>query len=210
MIYNDKFVWLHLPKCAGSKTEQLFEEYFKEEDGVFQDIVDPETDPLISWHDTIAEREARDKGFKLSDRTVICQFRRLPAWLESKFNFEIFRDPKLVFKPELLLEGKFPESNGHINHVDKYIYKWLPKKILDSPNLKFIRTEHFESDFKSVFSDFIDISRIPDWEYGQRVNKSTSILPFDIKQELYNNKQELYKSCPRWGLVEKMVYGNLI
>lgn len=208
MIYTDKFVWLHFPKCAGSKTEQLFKKYFSEEDGVFQDIVNPEFDPAISWHDTIDERENRDATFKLGSRTVICQFRRLPAWLESKFNFEASRNSNLILKPELLLEGRFPESSGHNNHVDVYINKWLPPKILKSSNLKIIRTENFKLDFKMVFSQFIDISRIPEWEYDKLVNSSTSILPSDIKHKLYNNKAELYEKCPRWSLVEEMAYGN--
>ncbi len=71
MIYTDKFVWIHLPKCAGSKTEQLFKKYYSGEDGVFQDIVNPDIDPEISWHDTIAEREARDVDFKLGSRTYV-------------------------------------------------------------------------------------------------------------------------------------------
>ncbi len=210
MIYTDKFVWIHLPKCAGSKTEQLFRTYFTEEDGVFQDIVNPNVDPSISWHDTIAEREARDTEFKLGGRTVICQFRRLPAWLESKFNFEVARNPKIAPSPELLLEGKFPESSGHMNHVDVYVNKWLPPSILNSQNLRFIRTEHFKSDFKSAFGDFIDISRIPELEYDQRVNTSTSALPSEIKHKLVSNKRELYKSCPRWSLVEEMAYGDFV
>jgi len=210
MIYTDKFVWIHLPKCAGSKTEQLFKKYFSDEDGIFQDIVNPDIDPAITWHDTIAEREARDPEFRLGSRIVICQFRRLPAWLESKFNFEVARNPKIAPSPELLLEGKFPESSGHMNHVDVYVNKWLPPSILNSQSLRFIRTENFELDFKSVFSDFIDISRIPNWEYEQLVNTSTSLLPDEVKTLLYNNTKRLYDNCPRWRLVEEIVYGNFL
>ncbi len=128
----------------------------------------------------------------------------------KKFNFEVARNPKIAPSPELLLEGKFPESSGHMNHVDVYVNKWLPPSILNSQNLRFIRTEHFELDFKSVFSNFLDVSKIPDWEYNKLVNTSTSILPDEIKHKLISNKEELYKNCPRWSLVEEMAYGDFV
>jgi len=57
MIYNDDFVWLHFSKCAGTKIEHLFEKYFADMDGLHLDIVNEKTNPDISWHDSIAQRE---------------------------------------------------------------------------------------------------------------------------------------------------------
>ena len=103
MIYSNNFVWLHFPKCAGTKIENLFRTYYSHDKGIHQDIVETRIDPLATWHDTIESREKRDPGFILGDRTIICSFRRLPAWLESRYSYEVRRSPQLDHRPKLLL-----------------------------------------------------------------------------------------------------------
>lgn len=206
MIYTDEFVWLHFPKCAGSKIEQLFKNYFFDDEGLHQDPVDPLIDPTASWHHTISNRENHDPQFKLGDRMVICSFRKLSSWLESRYNYEVERSPDLPHRPELVLEGKFLESNGMENHADYYAKLFLPEPILKSDKLKFLRTEFFESDFKSIFGNYLDISRIPDWEFEQKLNVSVSHLPVDIKKQLYSKNNKVYDSCPYWQLVEDIAY----
>jgi len=129
--------------------------------------------------------------------------------LESKYAYVGQKSPVLSHSPELLMEGKFLEGNGKINHADRCIKRWLPESILNSPNLKFIRTENFKSDFKKVFGDYLDISRIPEWEYKQKVNTSTSLLQDEIKKELYSRKKRLYEKCPLWSQAENLAYGNI-
>ena len=208
MIYNDQFVWLHFPKCAGLKIENLFKRYFSDQKGLFQDPVGVENDPSIAWHDSIYDRVARDPEFDLGERAVICSFRRLPFWLESRYSFEFRRSPNLSHRPELLLKGKFFESTGVLNHADYYARKYLPKPILKSGIVRFVRTEFFESDFKTVFGDFLDISRIPEWEYEVKENVTETCLPEDVKRRLYDNEKKTYKKCPYWRKVEKIAYGR--
>jgi len=207
MIYNDSFVWLHFPKCVGTKIEHLFAKYFSDVKNLHQDPVDVKLDPAISWHDSIDQRIKRDKGFEPGDKTVICSIRRLPSWLESRYNFEYKRAPHLAHDPEKLLKGKFLENNGYENHADYYINQYLPKKLLESGRVKFIRTENFEEDFKQVFSKFIDISKVPDWEYDRYVNKSKSFLPDKVKEGLYKS-DHIYEFCPDWKLVDGLVYNK--
>ena len=137
MIYSDNFLWLHFPKCAGTKIEHLFSKYYSHDRGIYQDIVDPSLHPDASWHDSIADREARDQAFSLGERIVICSFRRLPTWLQSRYSFEHGRSPQLDHRPELLLEGKFLEPNGVVNHADLYAKKYLPEGILYSGKVRF-------------------------------------------------------------------------
>jgi hypothetical protein len=208
MIYSGDFVWLHFPKCAGTKIENLFRTYYSSDKRIHQDIVKPRIDPLATWHDSIASREKRDPGFILGNRTVICSFRRLPPWLESRYSYEVRRSPQLDHRPELLLEGKFLEQGGRQNHADFYARKYVPESILGSNQLKFIRTEHFEVDFKSVFGEFIDVTIIPDWEFSKRVNVSDkSAVPDGIRDKLFQNQHELYEKCPYWKAVENVAYG---
>lgn len=206
MIYNDEFIWLHYPKCAGSKIEQLFKAYFADEPGLHQDVVDPGKDPYASWHDGIPERMQRDPSFNPGSRMVICPFRRLPSWLESRYNFEYQRNPGLPHNPKDLLEGRFLEANGSASHADYYIFKYLPQALLDSGNVRFLRTEFFEADFKALFGRFLDVSRIPDEKFAKKVNVSQSRLPRGIKRKLFSDDRRVYTHCPHWHAVEKQAY----
>ncbi len=207
MIYSDEFVWLHFPKCAGTKIENLFKRYYSSDKKIHQDIVKPQIDPLATWHDSIAAREKRDPGFIAGNRIIICSFRRLPSWLESRYSYEVRRSPQLDHRSELLLEGKFLEKGGRQNHADSYARKYIPETILRSDRLRFIRTENFESDFKRVFGEFIDVTVIPDREFAKRVNVSTSAVPDEIRKRLFQNPDEVYEKCPYWKAVEMVAYG---
>jgi hypothetical protein len=207
MIFNNSFVWLHFPKCVGTKIEHLFAKYYSEVKDLHQDPVGVLVDPTISWHDSIEQRIKRDTEFELGSKKVICSIRRLPSWLESRYNFECKRAPDLPHDPDKLLEGKFLENNGYENHADTYINQYLPKTLLESGRVEFVRTENFEKDFKQVFSKFIDTSKVPDWEYDRYINKSESFLPDKIKNELYGSER-IYEFCPAWKQVESLAYNR--
>ncbi len=206
MIYNDKFVWLHFPKCAGTKIGHLLTEYFSNQPGLFRDHFTIDKDPLVSWHDSIADRKERDPLFELGSRTIVCSFRRLPNWLESRYNFEYLRSPKLPHRPEQLLEGRFLESGGYNSHADYYVKKYLPEEILETGRVRFLRTEFFESDFKAIFGDYLDISIIPARKFKKKVNVSKRCLPDDIRKQLYVRSHEVYEACPYWQRVETLAY----
>lgn len=206
MIYSEDFVWLHFPKCAGTKIESIFRTYYSSNRKFFQDTVDPRIDPSGTWHDSITEREKRDSSFTLGNRTIICSFRKLPYWLESRYSFEVQRSPGLNHRPERLLEGKFLEPDGLEIHADFYAQKYVPDHILTSSRLRFVRTEHFESDFKSIFGEFLDVEIIPGWEFSKRINISQSAVPDKIKEQLLQQHQEVYAKCPYWKKVEDIAY----
>ncbi len=208
MIYNDQFIWLHFPKCAGTKIEYLFNKYFADQSDLHLDESDYSKNPTISWHDSIANRQQRDSNFNPGDRTIICSFRRLPGWLESRYKFEYHRSPGLDHDPNLLLKGLFLESDGNVSQADYYAFKYFPKELLKSGKLKFLRTEYFEEDFKAIFSEFLDISKIPQWEYQQKINDSEGNLPDEVKEIIMNQQNKIYKHCPYWRKVEKLAYSN--
>jgi len=204
MIYTDEFVWLHFPKCAGTKVERLFEKYFSHDARVFQDPVGIRRDPSIAWHDSITEREERDPGFTRGARTVICSFRRLPSWLESRYNFEVWRSPQLPHCPESILEGKFLERSGRTSHADDYARRYLPPRLLESGKVEFLRTESFAGDFKALFGQFLDLANIPDRALTRRVNASWNYLPRRIRQRLH----DAYDRCPYWRALEDIAYSS--
>lgn len=207
MIYNDDFVWLHFPKCAGSKIESLFRTYLSGVPGLVQDVVDPQRDAVRVWHDSVADREARDPAFALGNRTVICSIRRLPAWLVSRYNFEYERSPHLPHDPESLLEGCFLERRGKRNHADNFIRKFLPPHLLDTGRVKFLRAEFFERDFRNLFGGYMDLTVIPPEEYASRTNASPNHLPAEMTRRLFASP-EVYAKCPAWRAVEELAYGS--
>lgn len=208
MIIGNDFVWLHFPKCAGTKTENIFRRYFSDRADIRQDLVDTALDPKASWHHSLTEREWRDKSFRTGDRLVICPIRRLPAWLASRYNFECARSPQLDHRPERLLTGHFLNANGSEGHADTVARRYLPEAVLSSPRLVFIRTEHFEADFRRVFAPFIDINRIPPEEFSVRENAAPDVLPPEIRRQLSTANRGLYESCPLWARIERLAYGE--
>lgn len=208
MIYSDEFVWLHFPKCAGTKVEHLFEKYYSANKEVHQDPVGITKDPGIAWHDSIEEREQRNPNFKLGSRTIICPIRHLPGWLESRYNFEFQRSPDLHHQPELLLEGIFLESDGSASHAEHYVKRFIPDNLLNSNEVKFLRTEFFEIDFKEIFSQYIDTSIIPPSEFNEKVNVSKNHLSDSFRQKLNSPDKEIYSHCPHWNKVESLAYNK--
>lgn len=206
MIYSDDFVWLHFPKCAGTKVERLFASYFSNEQGIYQDPVGIQMEPPVLWHDNIARRESRDPNFRLGSRTVICSFRRLPAWLLSRYNYEYQRSPHLNHRPERLLMGRFLGRTGQENHADVIAKNFLPRTILESGKLIFLRTEYFELDFKAVFGNYVNVSVIPDWEFAKKENISEDNVPSHIRKQLFEDQGSLYAKCPYWKMIEDIAY----
>jgi hypothetical protein len=114
----------------------------------------------------------------------------------------------LDHRPELLLEGRFLERDGSAGYADDYARKYLPRPILESGNVRFLRTECFEDDFKAVFGEFLDISRIPDRVFKRKVNASKRYLPGSVRRELYDAADKIYQKCPYWRSLEEVAYGR--
>ena len=139
---------------------------------------------------------------------VIFPFRRLPSCLESRYSFEFKRSPHLHHRPELLLEGRFLERDGAAGYADEYAQKYMPRPILESGKVKFLRTEFFATDFKAVFGEFLDISRILEREFRRKINASERCLPESVRQQLYDAAEKVYDNCPYWRSLEEVVYGS--
>jgi hypothetical protein len=206
MIWNQDFVWIHFPKCAGTRTASLFRRYIHDRPDIHQDIEDIALDPRASWHDSLAQRERRDPSFVTGTRQVICPIRRLPGWLESRYNFEVARNPQLDHRPERLLTGRFLHASGSEGHADAVLRRYLPPALLAAGRVVFLRTEFFADDFRRVFAPFVDVERIPQEEFAVRENAAPGRLPPEIRQCLWHDNDALYEHCPRWREVERLAY----
>jgi hypothetical protein len=199
MIYSDSFVWLHFPKCAGTKIERLFKKNYSNHSEIVQDLIGFNLFGLKwnssgSWHDSVLQRESRDPKFQLGSRVVICSIRRLPSWLGSQYSYEYKRNPKLEHHLDRLLERKFFERNGFESYADIYVTKYLPRSILESGKIRFIRTEHFESDFKSVFGNFLDVLIIFNSELIKKLTRQKVAYPMNLETRVTVRKMLLLET----------------
>ena len=120
MIISPDFIWLHFPKCAGTFTENLLRKVIPNEDNRVQfDPIDPEN---VIWHHNVKERE-KYSGYIISDKVIICNFRRLPDWIISRIKFEQNRSGKIVTK-DMYIKGNFYEQNGNINSAERVLKKY--------------------------------------------------------------------------------------
>lgn len=208
MIWNEHFVWLHFPKCAGTKTEEIFRNYYSDRSDIHQDVVDPVLDPSISWHDSLSQRIRTSADFRFDNQVVICNFRQLVPWLISRYNYEVTRSPHLPHDPEALLEGKFLENSGVPSSADDVALLYLPEEIVFSPAIRIVRNEYFKQDFISAFSPFIDTDIIPDVVFAEKSNASENHLPANIIDKLYWQYDQVLESCPHWRRIEKLFYST--
>ena len=88
MIEGHNFIWLHIPKCAGHTVEMALRAGLLGRSDVRFDRRFPEFE---GWHDGLAARRCRDKGFDPTDKRIIAGFRRLPHWILSRAHFEVAR-----------------------------------------------------------------------------------------------------------------------
>lgn len=211
MIYNDKFLWLHVPKCAGTKVERIFKQYLSGDETVRQDLISHKllnegSTKIFNWHDSILDRATASPGFRLDGRVVVSSFRRLPTWLISRYNYEVKRSPDLPHNPEFLLEGKFLERSGRLNHADAVINKYLPNPLLLYAKVRFLRVENFKDDFVGIFGDYMDLSGLDTNALEEKENESvTNFIPDQIRNEILHT-DIAYKHCPKWRRMEKMAY----
>lgn len=203
MIVGEKFIWLHFPKNAGTKIENIFRKYIQHT-SIVQDNLDLRDG---HWHDSIIERNHKNLKFSSASKKIIVCVRKLQPWLISRYNFEVMRSPQLGHDYTRLLRGLFLEESGFENHADYYIDKYMPDLQLNIDNYEFIRIENFELDFMSVFSKYIDVESIPRSEFKNKENSSKMFIPEEFIHHMSSNIQDVYNSCPLWSKMEKLVYG---
>ena len=200
MIIGKKFIWMHFPKCAGTFTENLLKKHFLDDPGVNFDKIDPTN---IIWHQNIAQREKRTQT-DLSDKAVICNFRRLPTWILSRVNYETARSGFVVPR-EMLIHGRFLEMNRNESYADKVLEKFTERTVH-----YWIRVEYLEADFIKAFGNFLDVgSCIHSSDFRERTNATEQVLN-PVQWFTDDELKTIYGSNPRWSSLEKDLYGALL
>lgn len=203
MIVAPEWLWLHMPKCAGSETEQILRKCFLQDDRVRFDPVGPGY-PII-WHHTLKKRSEFDPDFSVNGRRVFCNIRRLPSWILSRIHFEVQRSGhRAIVTREELLAGMFrnpPEPSGATGKLIKAdeILRRFKEGVTD-----WIRTENLEADLHDSFGISVRSERA-----GSNQNRFQYIRAIKFwftPLEL----EGLYKDNPVWRDLEIKVYGDVI
>jgi PAS domain-containing protein len=203
MIVGDKFVWLHFPKSGGHAVDQALKSVIRALPDVSFDAADSR-----GWHDSLGERQQRDPRLRLSDRTVICGFRRLPYWMLSRVHYEASRPPYLAATRAMLCRGEFFHQNGQVGKADDDARHYG-----DSRVERWIRTEHLAEDFERHFSDILGshlaraaLRKVRRIVNGTRLNYIRSLDFYFTPTELAS----LYAANPRWAAMERALYGDVL
>lgn len=203
MVIGDDFIWIHFPKTAGTHVEKVMKKHFAQTPGVHFDPVDGE----IIWHHNIDQRMNYDPNFDPNGKTIISGIRRLPHWLLSKTLFEFGRSSSiLVPYRSMLMRGEFFEANGIINKADVYMHLYGDRVA------KWVRVENIKDDFVSIFSNYLDLSRMDaEQEFSRKSNETRNNQIKDARFYFTNEDlEELYENNPHWAEIEQSVYGSLL
>ena len=202
MVIGENFIWLHLPKCAGTETELVLRRHFEGKAGLAFDEGNPQK---VIWHHSIAQRERLDPRFRANGRAVICNIRRLPAWLLSRVHAGKNWRPDLVVTREMLLAGRVFRRDGTMVSADDILGRYIVP-----PVTHWLRTEALAADFVSVFGQYLDVSGIDAASFAQR-NMSEVAYIRDVPFWFTGAElAALYRANPAWAAVERAVYGSLI
>lgn len=205
MIVGRDWVWLHVPKCAGTTTEATLRKVFKGAPDVVFDPVGARH-PVI-WHHTVAKRKEMDPSFCAENKRIVGNIRRLPSWLLSRVHFEAGRHgDRAAPSREQLCQGLFPNptrKTGAITQIsaDRQIGHFADE-ITD-----WIRTESLREDLQRVFN------LSPGRDGLSIVSLNETKLRYIKALDFWFTPRELaglYEANPIWAAIEKQVYGDIL
>ena len=198
MIIPSKLAWVHLPKTAGTTTDQLF---------VASGL-------NLLWHDSQStsikhlppsEHPSRS-DLPIDGRQLATNFRRLPHWLLSNYHHKL-QHMGLDLDPRPMRAGLFWRDRAQ---------RWLPAdwwidRFSINENWMFFRVEHLKRDFLACLKGSEPIGTIARWRVRfvpglNRSSYSRTLESWFTPEDL----QVLYTANPRWAFIERQLYGDLL
>ena len=197
MIWNEQFVWLHIPKTGGTTMSRIF-----------KNINDPhlmiDDDSEDKKHDSEYERRNRDDNWNIGARKKLVNIRRLSSWLVSdwKHKRKHMKLPELPFEP--VRSGLFYSVRlGGIWITADY---WLKHLCVDR-NTQLIRLEYLEVDFKKYV--FPLTNPIDNTITFDRKENNIELIGSDKDKYTISGKNDLdriYRNNPYWAEIERKTY----
>ena len=198
MIVSNKLVWYHLPKTAGTTTDQLFEA-----SGIH-----------LSWKDSqssyLKHLPPRDHPncelIPFAGKQPVVNFRRLPFWLVSNYQHKIQR-MGLQLSIDPMKRGLFWRDRDN---------QWLPAdwwiyRLGIDTSWSFLRVESLKLDFLACLASFEPISLRK--QFKVRLVSSRNKSKYNRTLAKWFDSQDLsriYEANPLWTNLEQQVYGSLL
>ena len=198
MIITPHLAWVHLPKTAGTTTDQLF---------VASGL------PLL-WHDSQASpvkhlppaEHPQASVLPLAGRQRVANFRRLPTWLLSNLQHKKGL-MELEVNPEPMRRGLFWRERQQ---------RWLPadwwlERFGIDAQWTLLRVERLKPDFLACLAAHEPIGRRARWRVRCAAARNRNRYPRDLSRWFSPSELEaVYAANPRWAALEKHVYGDLL
>lgn len=198
MIITKHLSWVHLPKTAGTTTDQLF--LASNVPVLWRDSQDSPNKHLpLSLHSELAV-------FKSNSRQKVSNFRRLPCWLLSNHQHKLQR-MGLNLPLKYMRKGLFWRERE---------LEWLPAdwwldRFEIEDNWEFIRVEFLKSDFIDCLFRYEHIGFVPRLKI--RAQRSRNCNDYLHKLDAWFSPSDLlslYSANPKWSFIERKLYGNLL
>lgn len=206
MIVGKDWIWLHVPKCAGSTTEKMLQALYGNDPAVRFDKVDPRGQ--VIWHQSLAERRKLDPDFDPGARRVIGNLRRLPSWILSRIHFEVQRSGAGgVVGREMLVQGRFrnrPKKGrvmGQPATADASIEKY------GAEVTNWVRSEALVEDLSAVLGFDPARAALEKRDVNRGQIEYIRDLSFWFRQPEIDR---MYQANPIWAELEREVYGDLL
>ena len=208
MIIAPDWIWVHVPKCAGTMTEKILQAVYATDSSVMLDPIGRGL-PVI-WHQTLKQRSETDPSFTAGHRRVIGNLRRLPDWILSRVHFEIDRSgPDAGVTRRQLALGRFrtgavakgAPAQSRLSSADQAL-RGYAAEVTD-----WVRTEHLDQDLQRVFG----WKSPPPRPVNEKANSNR--IPYVRDLAFWFTARDLtriYAANPLWAKVEQQVYGDLV
>lgn len=198
MILTSRLAWVHLPKTAGTTTDQLF---------VASGL------PLL-WHDSQHSpvkhlppgEHPEATRLPLASRQPVANFRRLPSWLLSNLQHKTGL-MGLEVDPEPMRRGLFWRARQEQWLPADW---WLERFGIDDQWL-LLRVERLKADFLACLAAHEPIGRRARWRVRLVSARNRNRYDRELAQWFTpSDLSNLYAANPRWAALEQKLYGCLL
>ena len=198
MIITPHLAWVHLPKTAGTTTDQLFVASGLE----------------LLWHDNQASPvkhlppadHPAQAALPLAGRQPMANFRRLPNWLLSN----------VQHKRKLMgLEVDLAPMRRGLFWRERQ-QEWLPadwwlERFGINERWSLLRVEQLKADFLACLARHEPIGRRARWRVRLVAARNRNRYARDLAQWFSPaDLQAAYAANPRWAALERQLYGSLL
>lgn len=197
MIWNENFVWLHIPKTGGTTMSRIFR-------NIDDSSLNIDDDAKDEKHDSEKDRNLRDQNWKIGERKRVINIRKLSSWLISDWNHKRkhMHLTNLPFEP--VKSGLFYSVRlGGIWVTADY---WLRYQDVDQKTL-ILRLEFLECDIREYIFPLTK-PRNHTIIFNKRDNKldlnTEEKARYNLNDRL--DVERIYTNNPYWAELENRVY----